>query len=316
MRFAARLCLSVIPVLFAVSLITFFAIEVLPGNTAEQLAGANATPEQVERLEAALRLDRPPWVRYGEWIGGAVVGDLGVSLANRQPVVSLIGERLPVTLGLTAVALFLALAAAVPMAVFSVFHPGGAVDRTVAVLSMTGLSLAGYILGPLLILIFSVQFGILPSIGYTPLGEGLIAGMRSLVLPATALAIPLFGLYTRFLRGDLLEQIDGYDYVLAAKARGIGPWRALLRHALPNSLFGLMTLVGLHLGALLGGAVIVEQIFALPGVGQLLFQAVNLRDITVIQAVVLLLAVATVLANLAVDVLYAVLDPRIRHGRA
>lgn len=316
MRFAARLVLSVVPVLFAVSLITFFAIEVLPGNTAEQLAGANATSEQIERLETALRLDRPPWVRYGEWIGGTLRGDLGISLANRQSVASLIGERLPVTLALTTLALGLALAAAIPLALFSVYRPGGVVDRVVSIFSITGLSLAGYILGPLLILIFAVQLGILPSIGYVPLSENLLAGLRSLILPATALAVPLIGLYTRFLRGDLLEQIDGHDYILAAKARGIGPWRALLRHALPNSLFGLMTLVGLHLGALLGGAVIVEQIFALPGIGQLLLQSVNLRDITVVQAVVLLLATSTVLANLTVDVLYAALDPRIRHGRA
>jgi peptide/nickel transport system permease protein len=316
MRFVARLCLSVVPALFAVSLITFFAIEVLPGNTAEQLAGANATSEQIERLEQALRLDRPPWLRYGEWVGGALVGDFGRSLANRQSVTSLIGERLPVTLALTSLALSLALATAVLLALISVHRPGGVVDRTVAILSMTGLSLAGYILGPLLILVFAVQLGILPSIGYTPLGDDLIAGIRSLILPATALAVPLIGLYTRFLRGDLLEQIDGHDYMLAARARGIGPWRALLRHALPNSLFGLMTLVGLHLGALLGGAVIVEQIFALPGIGQLLLQSVNLRDIAVVQAVVLLLATATVLANLTVDVLYAALDPRIRHGRA
>ena len=316
MRFAARLCLSVVPVLFAVSLITFFAIEVLPGNTAEQLAGANATPEQIERLETALRLDRPAWARYGEWIGGALVGDLGVSLANRQPVVALIAERLPVTLTLATLALLLALVAAVPLAVLSVRKPGSMVDRAATMLSMTGLSLAGYILAPLLILVFAVWLGILPSIGYTPLSDDFVAGLRSLILPAIALAIPLLGLYTRFLRGDLLEQIDAHDYVLAARARGIGPWRVLLRHALPNSLFGLITLVGLHLGALLGGAVIVEQIFALPGVGQLLLQAVNLRDSTVIQAVVLLLATTTVLANLSVDALYAALDPRIRHGRA
>src|SRR5688572_4169016 len=145
MRFAARLCLSVAPVLFAVSLITFFAIEVLPGNTAEQLAGVNATADQIERLEQALQLDRPPRVRYGEWIGGAIIGDLGVSLANRQSVASLIGERLPVTLALTSFALALALAAAVPLALISVYRPGGAVDRTVAILSMTGLSLAGYV---------------------------------------------------------------------------------------------------------------------------------------------------------------------------
>jgi peptide/nickel transport system permease protein len=176
------------------------AIEVLPGNTAEQLAGANATSEQIERLETALRLDRPPWVRYGEWIGGALRGDLGISLANRQSVALLIGERLPVTLALTTLALALALAAAIPLALFSVYRPGGAVDRAVAIFSITGLSLAGYILGPLLILVFAVQLGILPSIGYVPLSENLLAGLRSLILPATALAVPLIGLYTRFLR--------------------------------------------------------------------------------------------------------------------
>lgn len=306
--------LAALPVLFVVSLLTFFVVNVLPGNTAEQLAGFDATPEQVARVEAALRLDRPAWERYWEWLTSTLAGDLGTSLASGQPVTRLLSERLPVTLGLTILALLLATTFAVPLALVAARRPLGPGDRFGMMLSITGLSLASYIVAPVLILIFAVHLGKLPSIGFAPFDESPYQYIRSLTLPAITIAIPLFGLYTRFLRGDLLEQMD-HDYIMTAKMKGIGAWRVLARHALPNSLSGLLTVIGLNLGGLIGGAVIVEQIFALPGVGQLLLEAIRLRDITVVQTVVLLLGVTTVLVNLALDVLYAILDPRIRHGR-
>lgn len=314
MRLMLSRCLAALPVLFFVSLLTFFVVNVLPGSTAEQLAGMNATPEQIARLETALRLDRPIGMRYFEWLANSVSGDLGTSIASGQPVTTLLWERLGVTLELTILGLLCALTFAVPLALLAARRPGGAWDRLGVIMSISGLSLAGYVLGPLLILIFAVKLGILPSIGFTPLSESVYQNIRSMILPSITIAIPLFGLYTRFLRGDLLEQLREQDYILAAKAKGIGPWRVLLRHALPNSLFGLLTVIGLNVGVLIGGAVIVEQIFALPGIGQLLLQAINLRDVIVVQAVVLLLAVVTVLANLTVDIAYAMLDPRVRYG--
>jgi peptide/nickel transport system permease protein len=314
-KLVAGRCLTAVPVLFVVSLLTFFIVNVLPGSTAEQLAGANATPEQVARLEAALRLDRPLSERYWEWLTNTLTGDLGESLASGQPVTTLLNERLPVTLELTALALLLAIAFAVPLALLAARRPFGLWDRLGMTLGLSGLSLASYVLAPVLVLIFAVHLGMLPSIGVTPFGDSPYGNIRSLILPGMAVAFPLFGLYTRFLRGDLLEQINDHDYILAARAKGIGPWRVVIRHTLPNSLFGLLTVIGLNLGGLIGGTVIIEQIFALPGIGQLLLQAINLRDVIVVQAIVLLLAVVTVLANLLVDVMYAILDPRVRYGR-
>lgn len=212
-------------------------------------------------------------------------------------------------------AFLISLACAVPLALLAARYPNRLPDRISMLLSMLGLSVANYVFALLLVLVFAVNMAVLPAIGYVPVSESLLGNIRSLTLPAVAIAFPLFCFYTRFLRGDLLEQMYGEDYVVTARAKGIGPWRVLIRHAFRNSLFGLLTIVGLNLGTLIGGTVIVEQIFALPGLGQLLLQAINTRDVIVVQACVLLLATVTVLANLITDVLYAVLDPRIRYGQ-
>jgi peptide/nickel transport system permease protein len=186
-------------------------------------------------------------------------------------------------------------------------------DKTSAVVSMIGLSVPNYVVALLLVLVFSVNVRIFPSIGFTPITDSIVGNIRSMTLPAVALGLSFFAFYARFLRGDLLEQLDGQGYIVSARAKGVGPWGVLLRHAFRNSLFGLLTVVGLNLGALIGNAVIIEQIFALPGIGRLLLQAVNTRDVIVVQAIVLFMAVVTVLANLLVDLAYAVLDPRVRH---
>jgi peptide/nickel transport system permease protein len=172
------------------------------------------------------------------------------------------------------------------------------------------------VLGLLLALVFSVQLSLFPSMGFVPFGQSAVGNLRSLTLPALAIALPLFGLYTRFLRGDLLEQMRGEAYIVTASAKGLTRSAIIVRHALRNSLFGLLTIVGVNLGSLIGGTVIIERIFALPGLGQLLLQAINTRDVVVVQAVVLSLAVVTVLASLTVDLLYAVLDPRVRYAAA
>lgn len=313
LRLACRRLLAAIPVLFGVSLLTFAIVNVLPGNAARQLAGIDAAPEQVARLEAELGLDQPAWKRYRGWLTGVLRGDLGRSIASGQPVAGLLAERLPVTLGLAAYAFVLSVGFAVPFALLAARKPRGIGDRVTAMLSMTGLSAASYVLAVVLILTFAVRLPLFPAIGYTPIGESVSGNLHSLTLPAIAIAFPLFGFYTRFLRGDLLEQLHGEDYVMTAVAKGLGPWRVLMHHSLRNSLLGLVTVIGLNVGTLIGGTVVIEQIFALPGIGLLLLQAIGLRDIVVVQAVVLVLAVATVLANLIVDLLYAALDPRIRY---
>jgi peptide/nickel transport system permease protein len=306
-RFAGALPLCII-----VSLLTYLIVNILPGNTAEQIAGADATPEQVARIAASLGLDRPVWERYFEWLMDALAGNLGVSLTSGQPVAALVGERLPVTIELSVLAVFVAIILALPLALLAARRPRGTWDRLGTVVSMTSISMASYIVGPMLIWIFAINLRALPSLGFSPLSEGVAQNLISLFLPTISIALPLFGLYTRFLRSDLLEQL-GSDYVTTARMKGLGPWRVLLRHALPNSLFGMITIVGLNIGGLLGGAIVVEQIFAVPGVGQLLLEAIRLRDAPVIQTVVVLLAMATVMANLLVDVLYAALDPRVRY---
>lgn len=306
---------AVVPIMFGVTLLTFFILNVLPGDAARQLLGPDASPEQVEQLRQELRLDRPAAERYIEWLTAAASGDLGVSLASRQPVSALIAERIPVTLELVAYSLLIALGSAVPIALLAARWPGGILDRVVLVLSMTGLSTASFVLALLLVLVFSVQLGWLPSMGFVPIESGLWHNIRSLTLPALSITIPLSCLYVRMLRSDLLDQMAREDYVVAAYAKGLGPWRVLIHHALRNSLFGLLTVVGLNVGAIVGGTVIIEQIFAVPGVGHLLLQAINTRDAPVVQGVVLLLTAVTVLTNLIVDLLYLALDPRVRHGR-
>ncbi|WP_433273336.1 ABC transporter permease [Pseudonocardia xinjiangensis] len=314
MRLVGKRLLLAVPIVLGVSILTFWVLNLIPGSAAQQLLGPEATPAQVRALELELGLDRPAVLRYLDWLGGAVTGDLGQSLVSRQPVTDLLGERLAVSGELVVLAFVISLGLAVPTALLAAHRPNRLFDRISMVVSITGLSVANYVLALLLVLVFAVQMAVLPAIGFVPLSQGLGENLRSMALPAAAIAFPLYCFYTRFLRGDLVDQLQGEDYVTTARAKGIGPWQVLVRHAFRNSAFGLITVVGLNLGSLIGGTVIVEQIFALPGIGQLMLQAINTRDFVVVQACVVVFAVVAVLANLLADLLYAVLDPRIRYG--
>lgn len=313
-RLVGKRLLMAVPITIGVSILTFWVLDLIPGNAAQQLLGPEATPEQLRALETRLGLDRPAVLRYLDWLGGAVTGDLGDSLVSGQAVTGLLAERLAVTGELVALAFVVSLGLAVPVALLAAHRPNGLFDRVSALVSITGLSVANYVLALLLVLLFAVQLTMFPAIGFVPLSEGVGANLRALALPVAAIAFPLFCFYTRFLRGDLVDQMQGEDYITTARAKGIGPWQVLLRHAFRNSSFGLITVVGLNLGTLIGGTVIIEQIFALPGMGQLMLQAINTRDSVVVQACVVVFAVVAVLANLLADLLYAVLDPRIRYG--
>jgi peptide/nickel transport system permease protein len=313
-RLIAKRLLLAIPITLGVTILTFWVINLIPGNPAQALLGPEATPDQIRAMEIQLGLDRPAPERYLDWLGGAIQGDLGTSLVSGQPVAAQLTERLAVTGELIVLALISALALAVPVALRAARRPNGLFDRMTTVVNVTGLSVANYVLALLLVLLFSVTLGVLPAIGFVPLSESVGSNLTSLILPATALGFPLFCIYTRFLRADLVDQMQGQDYVITAQAKGLDPWRVLVRHALRNSSFGLIALVGLNLGTLIGVTVIIEQIFALPGIGQLLLQAINARDVVVIQAVVVVFAVVTVVANLAADLLQTILDPRIRYG--
>jgi peptide/nickel transport system permease protein len=314
LRVLVKRLLLAIPITLGVTILTFWVINLIPGNPAQALLGPEATPDQVRAMEIQLGLDRPAHERYLDWLGGAVQGDLGVSLVNRQPVAPQLTERLAVTGELLALTLVGALSLAVPVALRAARRPGGLFDRVTTIVNVSGLSMANYVLALVLVLVFSVTLGVLPAIGFVPLSDSIGGNLTSLILPAISLGFPLMCIYTRFLRADLVDQMQGQDYVVTAQAKGINPWAVLVRHALRNSSFGLIALVGLNLGTLIGITVIIEQIFALPGIGQLLLQAINARDVVVIQAVVVVFAVVTVLGNLAADLLQTVLDPRIRYG--
>jgi peptide/nickel transport system permease protein len=314
LRLIGKRLLTAVPILLGVTIITFVLLNLIPGSAALQLLGPEATQAQIDRLNAEMGLDRPPVERYLEWLGGVVQGDLGSSLVSRQPVTDVLPTRLAVTFELVFLALLIALVLSIPLALLSARRPNGPVDRTMMVVANTGLSVAPFVLALLLSLLFAVALGWFPAIGYTPLGEGLGANLYSMALPALSIGLGLLFFYSRFLRNDLVDQMQGEDYIMTARAKGLTAWQVLVRHAFRNSSFGLLTFVGLNVSFLISGTVIIEVIFGLPGAGQYLLQAINTRDYVVLQGLTLVFATITVLANLMVDVIYALLDPRIRYG--
>jgi peptide/nickel transport system permease protein len=263
-----------------------------------------------------LHLNEPFWVRYGHWLGGVLHGDLGTSVVNGENVTTILGTRLPVTAELLGYAFVASIVLAVGLGVLAARKPNGIADRFSIVVSMTGLSVAPYVLALVLIYIFAVRLQWFPAIGYTSPSVNLVENIKSLTLPAVAIGFPLFSVYTRLLRADIVEQMQREDYIVTARAKGVPPWRILLRHALPNSMFGLITLIGLNLGTLVGAVAIIEPIFSLPGVGAILIQSITDHDVPVVEGIVVFFAAVVVVANLLTDVLYTALDPRIRYERS
>ena len=314
LRVSGRRVLSAIPVLWGVTLLAFLVMNALPGDAAEALLGINATPAELRSFRIKLHLNEPLWDRYGRWLGGVVHGNLGTSLASPQSVSSIIGQRLPVTLELVVYALIITFVVSIPVAVLCARRPRGIIDRVSLLLSMGSISIAPYVLALLLVIVFAVDFHVFPAIqnGAT----GLVGNLQNFTLPSIILAVPLIGFYVRFLRGDLLEQMQAEDYIVTARAKGVSEWRILTRHALRNSFIGLLTVIGLNLATLIGVTVIVEQIFSLQGIGFELLNAISNRNVPVVEGIVLVFGIAVVLANLLTDLLYGVLDPRIRHVRS
>jgi peptide/nickel transport system permease protein len=314
LRFLGRRLLIAIPVLWGVTFLTFVVINHLPGNAAQQLLGINATPQEVHQLAVKLGVDKPLLSQYGTWLGHLVTGNLGHSLASGQSVNSILGADLPITFELIAFAFVISLGLAIPIALLAARWPNGIFDRVSMVLSMAGLSIANYILALILVYVFAVKLNWLPALGWVPPNKGVGNNIKYLTLPAVAVALSLLCFYTRQLRADLVQQLRTEDYVTTARAKGVGPWRIILHHALRNSVFGLITSVALNLGTLLGVTVIIEQIFGLPGIGHELLSAINSRDLPVVEGAVFVFGLIVVLANLLADVLYAALDPRVKYG--
>jgi len=300
--------------MWGVTLLTFGLMNLLPGGAATALAGPGATRQQIHEIAVRLHLNEPFVVRYLHWLGGAITGHLGNSLANGQPVSAILVQRLPVTAEMVGIAMVASVILAVPLAILAVYHPRGITDRLSILLAISGLSIPGFVLGIILILVVAVHWRLLPPIGFTPLAAGLWPNLRTLILPTATLGFPLFCLYTRVLRADLLDQLNSEDYIVTAIAKGLSPMQVLVRHAFRNSLFNFLTLVGLNLGVLIGGTVLIEQIFDVPGMGQELIQAIQDQDVIVVEAIVVVLALAVVITSLLTDLVYSVLDPRIRYG--
>jgi peptide/nickel transport system permease protein len=313
--FLARRLFYLVPVLIAVSLLTFLIASLLPGDLAYTILGDQATPEKVEALRQDMGLDQPVWWRYFGWLGHVLQGDFGRSFRTGQTVLQAVAERLPVSFELMLLAEIGALAIGIPLAVACAVKSGSAFDRFMTGSAFGMLSVPTFLSAILLIYLFAVQLRWLPATGYVPFSEDPIGNLRCFVLPALTLALAEWPVLMRVLRSDLIATLQE-DFIAMARAKGLKPSRILLVHALKPSSLTLVTVTGINIGRLIGGTVIVEQIFALPGIGRLLVGAITTRDLIILQGVVLVVAFGYVLMNFIVDMLYAILDPRIRHGHA
>lgn len=315
LNFVVRRLLYLIPVLAAVSLLTFLIASLLPGDLAYVILGDQATPEKVAALRHDMGLDQPMWWRYLSWLGQVVQGDLGRSFRTGQTVLQAVAERIPVSIELMLLAEIIGLAIGVPLAIACAARAGGMFDRFMTGSAFAMLSVPSFLSAILLIYLFAVELHWLPATGYVPFTEDPAANLRFFVLPALTLALAEWPGIMRVLRSDMIATLQE-DYISLAKAKGLKPSRILFVHALKPSSLTLVTITGINIGRLIGGALIVESIFALPGIGRLLVGAIYTRDLIILQGVVLLVASGFVIMNFIVDMLYAVLDPRIRHGHA
>jgi ABC-type dipeptide/oligopeptide/nickel transport system permease component len=327
-RYVLTRVLLVIPVLFGVSLVVFLTLRLLPGDPVQVMLGTDANPEEIQRLRRVLGFDRPLVVQYFDFLSRAAQGDLGVSVRQNAPVTHIVAAALPATIELAVSALALALLIAIPLGILAAVHQNSPLDHSSMLVALVGVSMPIFWSGILLILVFSLHLQVLPPFGRgLPLLEAagillsrgdagpLVTSVRHLALPAFALGMAATGLVARVTRASMLETLR-QDYARTARAKGLRERRVVVGHALRNALLPVLTIVGLQFGALLGGAVITETIFAWPGIGRVVVQAINQRDFPVVQGSVLIIAVGFSLVNLAVDLAYAYVNPRIRFGGA
>ena len=307
--------IELVVVLAVVSLVSFAMLSLVPGDNPElRMLGDSATPEAIAELRAELGLDDPFPQRYARWLGDVLQGDLGRSMTTNQDVSAIIAERLPITLQLAGMALAVGLLFAVPLGVVSAWRAGGLIDRIVTSTSFAVLSLPSFLVAIVLIIIFAVRLQVLPAApAWVPFTQDPTANLRNLILPVTAMALGEVAVLTRVLRSDMIEVLQ-LDYIKTARAKGMPTWFVLLRHALPSALLSMLTLVGLQIAGAMTGAVVIEQIFGLPGLGRTLLLAILSRDLVVVQGLVLVIASAYVIVNAVVDLAYQLVDPRIRRA--
>ena len=310
-QYALRRLWQMIPVLFLVSIAVFSIIHLIPGNPAEILAGPNATPEQLATLKATMGLDQPLYRQYIIWLTNILSGDLGESFINGYPVSKLILQRIPATVELALAATVIGVLISFPLGILAALRPRSIFDLVTTSLSALSFAIPGFFLLVLLILVFSLHWRILPPSGRPDFFEEPALHMKSLILPALTLGIGVAAKLMRYLRSSLLEVLD-QDYVRTARSKGLRSNVVVVRHSVPNALIPVVTILGLQLGDLLSGAIIIETIYAWPGVGRLTIQAIEWRDYSILQANVLFIVIAFLLVNLLADLTYGWLDPRIR----
>jgi peptide/nickel transport system permease protein len=307
-----RRVLSTLPVMGIVALFVFSLLYIAPGDPAAVIAGDQASPADVERIRQGLGLDRPFLIQFGSWLWHILHGDLGTSIFTNMPVSAMIAQRIEPTFSLMAITLVLTILVAVPLGVAAAWKAGSWIDRTIMAFAVFAFSLPVFVVGYVLAYVFALQFEWLPVQGYTPLARGFWPWLQNLILPALALGTVYIALIARITRASMLEVLQ-QDYVRTARAKGLGQRNILFVHALKNAAVPIVTVIGIGIALLIGGAVVTESVFAIPGLGRLTIDAILRRDYPVIQGIVLLFSFLYVLVNLMVDVTYTLVDPRIRY---
>jgi peptide/nickel transport system permease protein len=311
-RFLIRRLLATLLVMLGVSFVVFMIIHLVPGDPVRVMLGLQADQAKVEEIRHIMGFDRPLLVQYADWLWSALHGDLGQSFITGQSVSEAVIQRLPATLSLATAALLIALVIALPAGIISAVFPRSAWDYSAMIFSQVGVSIPDFWMGIMFILVFSLALGWLPPSGYTSPAEDFWGWLSHLILPAMTVGLISASIMTRFVRSAMLETLHE-DFVRTARAKGLAEWITLLHHVLPNAAIPIVTIVGLQMASLLGGVVIVEIIFAWPGLGRLALDAVIRRDYPMVQGAVLLVALSFAVINLVVDLLYAYLDPRVRY---
>lgn len=314
LSYIVKRLLSTIPVLFVVSLVIFFIIHITPGDPAAAILGMEATEAQIEELNKELGFDRPIVEQYVSWVAGVFRGDLGNSIFMKMPVTEAIAEHVGPTLSLAILAQVIAIVLAIPFGMIAAYKRGSATDATLMGMSLFGMAVPSFLLGLLLMLVVGVKLQWLPVAGYAPLDKGFAEHLKYLILPAISLGAIQAALITRMTRSSMLDVLN-LNYIKTARSKGLQEWRVLLKHAFRNAFLPILTVIGQTFGTLVTGAVVVETIFNIPGLGQLIMNSITRRDFTVIQGVVMTVTVMYIFINLVIDLLYGAIDPRVRLDR-